>query len=205
MGINFSTFVGFLFLLLCAYGWGSDTERAINTHPQVFIETDLGNFTVELYPDKAPVTVANFLHYVKTYHYHGTLFHRVIKGFMIQAGGYGFDLYPREPGDPIINESSNGLKNTRGTIAMARTSDPDSARAQFFINAANNTHLDYRKGEPGYTVFGKVVSGMDVVDKISRVPVKRQGAFKHLPKEPVMLLKATAIDPQKGQPDNDQP
>ncbi|MGV6808121.1 MAG: peptidylprolyl isomerase [bacterium] len=163
------------------------------SRPQVKLETDLGDIVIELYPDKAPVTVENFLNYVRTYHYHGVIFHRVIKGFMIQTGGYGFDLYPREPGEPIINESANGLKNRRGTVAMARLPDPDSARAQFFINLANNKHLNAKKDEPGYTVFGKVISGMDSVDRIANTKTRAIDDFANLPVKPISILRAKVL------------
>ena len=167
-------------------------------NPRVKLHTDLGSIVVELYPQKAPVTVENFLGYVKDYYYPGTLFHRVVNGFMIQAGGYSFDLTPREPGEPIINESANGLLNQRGTIAMARLRDPDSARAQFFINLADNQHLNATAEKPGYTVFGRVIEGMDVVDRIGKSKTKRlNNRFTHLPEEPVMILTASLLNPEK--------
>lgn len=169
-------------------------------NPQVLLKTDLGDIRLELYPERAPVTVANFLAYVENFHYAGTIFHRVVPNFVIQAGGYTFDLSAREPGDPIVNESDNGLTNARGTVAMARLPDPDSARAQFFINLRNNSNLDARKDKPGYTVFGKVISGMNVVDKIARQPTGQAGIHKHLPKEPIRILSARPITGQAEQP-----
>ena len=186
MGLIRSTFL----LILLAFS----TLVTAADKPHVQIETDLGTFVLELYPQNAPVTVENFLHYVDDYYYPGTLFHRVVENFMIQAGGYSFDLTPREPGEPIINESANGLHNLRGTLAMARIADPDSARAQFFINLADNPHLDATPDKPGYTVFGKVISGMDVVDQIGKVKVKTLNRrFTHLPVEPVMILKVKQL------------
>lgn len=167
-------------------------------NPEVKLDTDLGSIVIELYPQKAPVTVENFLGYVNDYYYPGTLFHRVVEGFIIQTGGYSFDLTPREPGEPIINESANGLLNQRGTLAMARLRDPDSARAQFFFNLADNSHLDSTPEKPGYTVFGRVIKGMDVVDRIGSSKTKRLNSrFTHLPEEPVMILKVSLLDPVK--------
>ena len=140
-------------------------------NPKVSLKTNQGEIVLELYPQKAPKTVENFLGYVKSGHYNGTIFHRVINGFMIQGGGYASDLSARPTGAPITNEATNGLKNENGTIAMARTSDPHSATAQFFINVNNNASLDHRSTASnatfGYAVFGKVIEGMDLVDKIT--------------------------------------
>lgn len=141
--------------------------------PVVVIETSVGDITVELYPDKAPVTVENFLGYAKDGFYGGTIFHRVIRGFMVQGGGVTADGQRKPTRPPIKNEAANGLKNTRGTIAMARTNEVDSATSQFFINTVDNAFLDYQGPDKfGYCVFGKVVAGMDVVDKIERAPTK---------------------------------
>lgn len=149
------------------------TTRAAN--PIVVIETSLGSIKVELFPDKAPTTVKNFLSYVDDRFYHDTLFHRVISTFMIQGGGYTEGFRHKQTKDPIKNEASNGLSNTRGTIAMARTSEPDSATSEFFINVVDNEFLDKEKDpkKVGYCVFGKVVDGMDVVDKIKAVTTGR--------------------------------
>jgi len=143
--------------------------------PVVVLETSMGTITMELYPDKAPATVKNFLAYVDEGFYDGTLFHRVIgkendkRDFMIQTGGFGTDRREKKTKPPIKNEAGNGLSNTRGTLAMARTDDPDSASAQFFINVGDNTYLDRKGRSAGYAVFGKVIEGMDVVDKIKAV------------------------------------
>jgi cyclophilin family peptidyl-prolyl cis-trans isomerase len=139
--------------------------------PQVLLKTTMGDILVELYPDKAPKSVENFIQYVKSGHYKGTIFHRVIDGFMIQGGGYDKDMLQKPTKSPIPNEAKNGLKNEPYTLAMARTSDPHSASSQFFINVKNNSFLDYPGQDGwGYTVFGKVVKGTDVVDKIKAVP-----------------------------------
>ncbi|MBX3601196.1 MAG: peptidyl-prolyl cis-trans isomerase [Rubrivivax sp.] len=160
----------------------------------VRLATSAGDIVVELDAGKAPKTVANFVQYVRAGHYDGTIFHRVIENFMIQGGGYLPDLNEKTPARGAIPlESRNGLSNVRGTIAMARTAVPDSARAQFFINVVDNVNLDQpnaRDGE-GYAVFGRVVQGMDVVDRIRAVPVKAQGPHQHVPVMPVTLRKAT--------------
>lgn len=138
-------------------------------NPAVVMKTSLGDIKIELYPKKAPATVKNFLKYVDNKQYDGTIFHRVIENFMIQGGGFTKDRKEKETGKPIKNESTNGLSNKRGTIAMARTAAPHSATAQFYINVKDNPALDARNGRFGYTVFGKVIDGMDVVDKIKKV------------------------------------
>ena len=150
------------------------------TNPQVEIKTSLGNMVVELYPDKAPKTVDNFLRYVKDGHYRSTVFHRVIPGFMIQGGGFDKSLSQKPTRPPVKNEAANGLRNDAGTIAMARTSDPHSATAQFFINVSNNAFLNHTSPTPrgyGYTVFGKVIHGMDVAEKIAATPTGARGPF----------------------------
>lgn len=161
----------------------------------VQFETSMGTIKVELYPEKAPITVKNFLTYVKEGHYDGLIFHRVIKDFMIQGGGFTKDMHERRPDHPPIkNEAGNGLRNDRGTIAMARTGVVDSATAQFFINTVNNDFLNHRSETPqgyGYAVFGKVTEGMDVVDKIRAVPTGSVGGFQDVPGSPVTILKAT--------------
>ena len=169
-------------------------------NPVVVIKTNMGDIYMELYPDKAPLTVKNFLTYVKEGFYNGTIFHRVVKGFVIQGGGFDKDLnYKKPTHSPIKNESNNGLSNVRGTIAMARTSDPHSATTQFFINLADNTYLDYGKNPQkwGYTVFGKVIKGMDVVDEIAEVPVVNIGWMMNVPVKPVIIEKMEIVKPAK--------
>jgi len=161
-------------------------------NPVVVIKTNMGDIYVELYPDKAPKTVENFLTYVKEGFYSGLIFHRVVKGFVIQGGGFDKNLnYKKPTHPPVKNESDNGLSNLRGTIAMARTSDPHSATTQFYINLADNTFLDYGKNPQkwGYTVFGKVIKGMDVVDEIAQVPVMNVGWMVNVPVKPVVIEK----------------
>ncbi len=158
---------------------------------RVVFDTTFGAFTIELEDERAPKTVQNFLAYVDAGHYAGTVFHRVIDGFMTQGGGFDATYEKKATRPPVQNEADNGLKNTRGTVAMARTSDPHSATAQFFVNVADNAFLDHRSkagSEWGYTVFGRVVDGMDVVDKIKSVKTGAQGPFaKDAPLEPVVI------------------
>jgi cyclophilin family peptidyl-prolyl cis-trans isomerase len=178
---------------------------AAAANPQVEFDTTAGKIRVELFPDAAPKTVANFLDYVKAKHYDGTQFHRVIAGFMIQGGGFTTDFQqkPTKPPIPIEAEQSSkaGLLNVPGTLAMARTSEPNSATAQFFINVADNKSLNFREPTQqgyGYTVFGKVVSGMDVVDKIAKAPTGAGGPFpKDVPSEPVLIKQAVVVDAPK--------
>jgi len=156
----------------------------------VIIETNKGNISLELNPDKAPVTVANFLEYVDGGFYDGTVFHRVIDNFMIQGGGFTTEGERKETRDPILLESQNGLSNDIGTIAMARTNAPNSATAQFFINIKDNGFLNYSPGNPGYAVFGKVTSGMDVVNEIRQVETGIKQGMQDWPKEDVVIVKA---------------
>ncbi|EAQ96773.2 peptidylprolyl isomerase [Congregibacter litoralis] len=158
-------------------------------NPQVVITTNVGTITVRLFRDKAPLTVENFLSYVEDGFYDGTIFHRVIPNFMIQGGGLTPDMVEKPVGDPVVNESKNRLHNVRGTLAMARTSDPDSATAQFFINQRTNLRLDWQPGAPGYTVFGEVVDGMTTVDYISTSPVQAIGPHGNVPIEPIIITK----------------
>lgn len=158
----------------------------VSSAPSIEIQTNLGRMLIELDSGKAPVTVANFLKYVKDGHYDGTIFHRVINGFMIQGGGYTPAMEEKKTGQPIRNESQNGLKNLRGTIAMARRPDPDSATAQFFINHKDNAGLDFPRNG-GYTVFGKLTQGIDVLDKIAKTPTANRGMHQDVPVEPVLI------------------
>jgi peptidyl-prolyl cis-trans isomerase B (cyclophilin B) len=164
---------------------------------QVKLETTLGDITLQLDKEKAPVSVENFLVYVKEGHYNGTIFHRVIPGFMAQGGGFDTDFKQKPTHDQIRNEANNGLNNDRGTIAMARTSVPDSATAQFFINYKNNDFLNFKSETPqgwGYAVFGKVVDGMDVVDAMAKVPTGAGGPMQSdVPQTPIVINKATVI------------
>jgi len=170
------------------------------TAPKVKFITSEGNFVVEVYPDKAPKTVENFLQYVKDKHYDGTIFHRVINNFMVQGGGFDASYAQKPTRPPILHEgreaiARGGPKNTVGTIAMARTSDPNSASAQFFINVKDNDFLNPTAQSDGYTVFGKVVSGMDVVNKIKSVPTGAGGPFpSDVPKTPVLIKSATLLN-----------
>ena len=156
-------------------------------NPQVVIKTSEGDITVRLFRDKSPLTVDNFLAYVDAGHYNGTIFHRVIPNFMIQGGGFLPDMTEKATGEPVVNESKNKVHNTRGTLAMARTSDPDSATAQFFINQRNNLQLDWAPNQPGYTVFGEVINGMRVVDFIATAPTGKVDRFSDVPVEPIII------------------
>lgn len=162
-----------------------------NTPPRVTLETNLGDITLELYPDKAPITVANFLKYVDAGFYDDTIFHRVIAGFVIQGGGMKADFTRKKTEAPIVNESNNGLRNQRGTISMARTSAPHSATSQFFINLVDNTSLDARAGAPGYAVFGRVIKGMDVVDRIASVNTGSKFGHRDVPLTDIIIKKAS--------------
>ena len=174
---------------------------AFAADPQVEIKTNMGIITLELYPDKAPKTVENFLQYVKDGHFKGTIFHRVINGFMIQGGGFTTDFVQKKTRPPVQNEANNGLKNDVGTIAMARTSDPQSATAQFFINHKNNDFLNYTGPTPqgwGYTVFGKVIKGVDVVNKIAALETGPTGPFQSdVPRKPVIIEDARILTADK--------
>lgn len=167
--------------------WAQGTQGA--SAPQVKFQTSMGDIVVEVYPDKAPKTVANFLQYVKEKQYDGTIFHRVINNFMIQGGGLSTSMSEKATRPPIQLEAQNGLKNDMGTIAMARTSDPHSATAQFFINVKDNDFLNAKGPTDGYAVFGKVTSGMDVVNKIKAVPT----GTRDVPQTPVVITSATLV------------
>ena len=170
------------------------SSHAFSAPVKVNFETNYGNFVIELYPDKAPKTVANFMQYVHESFYQGTIFHRTIQNFMIQGGGFTKDMKEKTTHSPIVNESRNGLTNDIGTIAMARTDDPNSATSQFFINVANNIPLNYQGEDDdsiGYCVFGKVISGMNVVEKISKLPTHNVGPFADVPAKQVLIQKVS--------------
>lgn len=178
--------LGVAALLPLGSAWAAD---AASTAPQVQFKTSMGDFTIEVYTDKAPKTAENFLQYVKDKHYDGTVFHRIIDNFMIQGGGYTLSKEERKTRAPIALEAQTGLKNDVGMVAMARTNQPNSATAQFFINVKSNDFLNARGASDGYAVFGKVISGMEVVNKIKVVPT----GFMDVPKEPVVIQSATLI------------
>ena len=160
-------------------------------NPIVSVKTTEGTFTLRLFRDKAPVTVENFMTYVDDGYYDGTIFHRVIPDFMVQGGGFLPDMSEKETRDPIASESRNRLHNTRGTVAMARTNDPDSATSQFFVNVRNNLRLDWTPSNPGYTVFGEVISGMSVVDYIATAPTGPAGGHQNVPVEAISIVEVT--------------
>jgi peptidyl-prolyl cis-trans isomerase B (cyclophilin B) len=175
---------------------GNSGSQPAPPAPRVALETSKGRIVLELDAARAPKTVENFLAYVRSGHYDGTVFHRVIDGFMIQGGGFTADMVQKPTRAPVANEADNGLKNRRGTIAMARTGDPDSATAQFFVNLVDNTPLDFRSKTVqgwGYTVFGHVVEGMDVVDAIAKVATGRRGPYENVPVDPVVIQKAEIL------------
>jgi len=165
--------------------------------PQVLLKTNKGDITIALFQDKAPISVKNFLSYADEKFYDGTIFHRVIKGFMVQGGGMTADMHEKSAKPPIKNEAANGLKNKRGTLAMARTPEIDSATCQFFINLVDNSFLDHQSNDPekfGYAVFGKVIAGMDVVDAIAGVATGSKGGHQDVPREPVTILSVSRLE-----------
>ena len=188
----------FIALAAAATSGGASAADA----PQVELKTNVGTIRLELYPDKAPKTVENFLKYVQDGHYDGTIFHRVIVNFMVQGGGFDRNYQQKKTRDPVRNEAERalkaGLKNDIGTVAMARTSNPHSATAQFFINVNDNTFLNSGARDEGYTVFGKVVGGMEVVGKIANLPTGAGGPFpKDVPRDPVIIEKMTVVPAKK--------
>ncbi|MDR1997925.1 MAG: peptidyl-prolyl cis-trans isomerase [Candidatus Margulisbacteria bacterium] len=183
-----------MMLTMAAAAEGANPVSEPTPNPVVILKTGVGEIKIELYPDKAPVTVQNFLAYVQDGFYENTIFHRVIKGFMIQGGGFVSGLTQKETREPIKNEAANGLANDRGTIAMARTNVVDSATAQFFINVVDNAFLNHQDDTPrgfGYCVFGRVIEGLDVVDKIVNVPTTTFGYYQDVPQEDVVIISAT--------------
>ena len=188
-------------LLACALLAAPQDIRAQGPDPVVKLETSMGDILVRLDARKAPMTTANFLEYVKAGQYDGTIFHRVIKDFMIQGGGMTASLREKTTRAPIKNEADNGLRNRKYTIAMARTSDPHSATAQFFINVKDNSFLDHRSKDPqgwGYAVFGKVIRGQDVVDQIAAVKTGSRGYYEDVPMQPVIIKRATIVETFSG-------
>ncbi|MCK7593347.1 peptidylprolyl isomerase [Lysobacter sp. CAU 1642] len=215
----FSTLLAFAPLVLAqteadpAAGSDAAAAPASAATPQVAINTSLGRMVVELYPEKAPKSVENFLQYVRDGHYNGTIFHRVIDGFMIQGGGFTADLQLKPMRPPIENEARNGLSNQRGTLAMARTGEPHSAQSQFFINVVDNPRLDFVSEQSGFTwgyaVFGKVIEGLDVVDRIRAVETGGQGPFaRDVPLQPVVIESAEVLsvaEPPAAEPPAAEP
>ena len=185
-------------LVLAVMTGTSMGQEKANSNPRVVLETTKGEIVLELYADKAPLSVKNFLDYMEAGFYSNIIFHRVIPGFMIQGGGFSRDMQKKPTQTPIKNEAHNGLKNDRGTIAMARTQAPHSASSQFFINTVDNAFLNYKSQTMsgwGYAVFGKVVKGMEVVDAISKVTTGTQGRFRDVPKVPVEIIKVSKTTP----------
>ena len=181
--------------LLCACVLALGTTASLaQQNPRVTLQTSKGTIVIELFADKAPKSAENFLKYVRDGHYDGTIFHRVIPGFVVQGGGFTKQMTQKPTHPPVVNEAKNGLPNLRGTLSMARTSDPDSATSQFFINLVDNAMLNRASdSNPGYAVFGKVVSGQEVVDAIKAVPTMTKGFHENVPVAPVVIEKAEVV------------
>lgn len=171
----------------------SPAALAAKGDPRVMLTTSAGNIELELNSQKAPISSKNFVDYVNSGYYNNTIFHRVIPGFMVQGGGFTADMQQKKANSPIKNEADNGLRNTRGTISMARTADKDSATSQFFLNVADNAFLDHGQRDFGYAVFGKVVKGMDVVDKIAQAQTHDVGPYQNVPSKPIVILSAKVL------------
>ena len=189
--------IGLLLAAVLACGGCPVGDPLVDGPPRVRITTSLGEFLVELDPNDAPLTVANFLQYVNEGFYDGTIFHRVIPDFVVQGGGYLPGLEAKPTHDPIASEASNGLLNLRGTVAMARTDDPNSATSQFYVNVADSPTLDPSATSAGYTVFGRVIEGLAGIDRISTVPTQASGDFTDVPVEDVVLLSAKSEAPER--------
>lgn len=181
----------FIAFIVMAFSSHSTAEEKTSANPIAVIQTSKGPITLELFADKSPISVANFISYAKSGHYNNTIFHRVKKRFMIQGGGFTKLMERKESNDPIVNESGNGLHNDRWTIAMARTDDPDSATAQFFINVKMNSRLDAGRGKPGYAVFGIVTDGFYVVKAIEKTATMTFNGYDDVPVEPIMIESVT--------------
>lgn len=190
------TALAMMLLLTSTHSFATE-KKMTDTASKVKLTTNLGAITIQLNTEKAPVSAANFKTYVKEGFYNGTIFHRVIPSFMAQGGGFDQEFTQKTPHAPIKNEADNGLKNKRGTLAMARTNDPQSATAQFFINYKDNSFLDYTSPTPqgwGYAVFGEVVEGMDVVDAMAQQPTSNHGGHQDVPKDNIIIEKAEMIE-----------
>jgi len=189
--VNRSTFLSIVatFVVAASFAWAQPVQAA---DPIVVLKTSMGEIDIQLDPKNAPISTENFLSYVKDKFYDGTIFHRIIPGFVVQGGGFTADMTEKATKPPIKNEASNGLHNLRGTISMARTNDPDSATSQFFLNLVNNSDkLDPSAAPAGYAVFGKIIKGLDVLDKMAQVPTHSVGAYDDVPAKPVVLISAT--------------
>jgi peptidyl-prolyl cis-trans isomerase A (cyclophilin A) len=188
--VNRSTFLSIVtsLVVVATFAWAQPAQAA---DPVVVLKTSLGEIDIQLDPKSAPISSANFLAYVKDKFYDGTIFHRIIPGFVVQGGGFTPDMTEKTTKPPIKNEATNGLKNLRGTISMARTNDPDSATSQFFLNLVDNGALDPGMNGAGYAVFGKITKGLDVLDKMAQVPTTTVGQYSDVPAKPVVLISAT--------------
>lgn len=193
MSFRRSIFIICLLVFPAAYIFyviADDKLANISSSSEVVFDTNMGSFTIQLYPEKAPKTVANFLLYVDQGFYTNTLFHRAIPRFVVQAGGFAKGLKKKQTHDPVANESDNGLQNIRGTLSMARTNSPHSATSQFFINLTHNPSLDHQSKKPGYAVFGKVTEGMQIIDNIAKVPTMTVGSYRDVPTQDIVILSA---------------
>jgi peptidyl-prolyl cis-trans isomerase A (cyclophilin A) len=188
--VNRSTFfkVVAVLVITLSVAWAQPAKAA---DPVVVFKTSLGEIDIQLDPTHAPISTANFLAYVDKKFYDGLIFHRVIPGFMVQGGGFTPDMNEKPTSAPIKNEASNGLLNSRGTISMARTSDPDSATSQFFLNLVDNAALDPNAGSAGYAVFGKITKGLDVIDKMAKAETTTKGPYENVPVTPITIISAT--------------
>lgn len=203
---NRRSFLACFFSLACLAGVNSvfaetpaDNKKTeeVQVAPQVILQTNMGDLRIELFPDKAPITVQNFLHYVDSGFYNGVIFHRIVPGFVVQGGGFDQEYQRKATQAPIANESDNRLKNLRGTLSMARTFDPNSATSQFFINLKDNLQLDYRPGQPGYAVFGKLLDGLAVIDAMAEQPRgAHSGVFAEAPNKPIVIERAYRYHPE---------
>lgn len=187
-----------LALLLALPAFAMAPTAQADGQTQVQVVTNVGSFVIELYPRKAPYSVKNFLSLVDAEFYDGLVFHRVIPGFMVQTGGYDADLNLREPGANVVNESGNGLTNRKGMVAMARLNHPDSANSQFYINVADNGHLDGSRGQPGYTVFGRVIEGWRTITQIELVDTGRRNGLAGVPEQTIQIESIRRMQPAKG-------
>lgn len=183
----------FVLALFVCLGWATAEAADGNGRPRVLMTTTHGEIEIELWPEAAPETVRNFLQYVESGHYSGLIFHRVIRDFVIQGGGFDADLVERPTREPVVNEADPAIRNLRGTLSMARADDPDSATSQFFINILNNFDLDAADTRPGYCVFGKVAKGMRTVETINRLPVGSRKGHEDVPLEDVVIVSVTRL------------
>lgn len=196
-----------LCVFMASFGhMGSASAQEKSANPMILVKTSMGSFTIELFPKEAPVTVQNFLGYVDNKFYEGTTFHRIVPNFVIQGGGFDKGMVQKKTQPPIKNEATNGLKNLRGTLSMARTNEINSATSQFFVNLKNNPSLDHASdAQYGYAVFGKVVQGFEVIEKIAAVKTTTKGPYQGVPEKPVIIESMTRVIRDKAAPQSSEP